>query len=128
MSKVTCPVCEARVPLPKRRRPLSGPGPGRAYESPLCPSCDTDLSEQIAEHHALRKKRRLGVFAKAMIAFVILGFLCIVGGLTVLGMDPEPEWADPVEQGFMVGTQVFFALGMLMKIAYKLFEESDRLA
>ncbi len=127
MSKVTCPVCEARVPLPKRRRPLSGPGPGRACESPLCPNCDTDLSEQIAEHHAHRKKRKLGVFAKSMIAFVILGFLCIAGGITVLGMDPDPPWAPPVEQGFMVGTQVFFALALLMKLAYKLFEESDRL-
>ena len=123
MSKVTCPVCEARVPLPKRRRPLSGPGSGRAYESPLCPSCDTDLSEQIAEHRALRKWRKPGVFAKAMLICVVMCVVCIAGDLTVFGLEPPPPWKNDVELAFKVGTEVFLALGMLMKIAVKLFEQ-----
>ncbi len=125
MSKVTCPVCEARVPLPKRRRPLSGPGPGRAYESPLCPSCDTDLSGQIAEHRAFRRRRKLGVFLKSAIICVILAFLCIIGGIAMLDLEPRPPWARPVEEAFKVGAQVFLALGMLLKIATQLFEQHD---
>ena len=125
MARITCPVCEARVPLPKRRRPLSGPGPGRAYESPLCPSCDTDLSEQIAERRALRKRRKLGVFLKSAIICVTLAFLCIAGGMVVFDMEPRPPWARPVEEAFKVGTQVFLALGMLLKIATQLFEQHD---
>lgn len=128
MSKITCPVCEARVPLPKRRRPLSGPGPGRAYDSLLCPKCDADLSERIAEHRALWRKRRFGLFAKFMLGFTILGFLCLVGGITAFSMDQTPGFVSPLEQAFRVGTQVFFALALLMKLAYKLFEEHDRVA
>ena len=114
--------------MPKRRRPLSGPGPGRAYESPLCPSCDTDLSERITEHQALRKKRKLGVFAKAAIICVVMSFVCIAGVMIVFGLEPPSPWKDDLEGALKVGTQVFLALGLLMKIAYKLFEESDRLA
>lgn len=125
MARITCPVCEARVPLPKRRRPLSGPGPGRAYESPLCPSCDTDLSEQIAVHRALRRRRKPGVFLKSAIVCVVMAFLCIAGGITVLGMEPRPSWARPVEEAFKAGTQVFLALGMLLKLATQLFEQHD---
>ena len=123
MSKITCPVCAARVPLPKRRRPLSGPGPGRAYESPLCPSCDTDLSERIAEHRARWKRRKLGVFSKAALICVGLCFVCIAGNLIVFDLEPPPPWKNDVKLAFKVGTEVFLALGMLMKIGYKLFEE-----
>lgn len=126
MSKAICPRCGARIPLPKHPRPLSGPGISRADSSPACPSCDPDLIQWNAERRALRSRRRLGVFAKAMILCVVMAVLCMAGGTTVLGLDPEPKWADPVEQGFMVGAQVFLALGILMKIAYKLFEEPDR--
>lgn len=122
MSQIACPVCNALVSLPKRRRPLTGPAPGRAYESRLCPSCDTDLGEQIAEH---RKRRRLGVFAKAMIISVVMAFLCIAGGLTVLSLKPPPPWADEAERAFRIGVQLSLLMVVLMKGAVLLFEPRD---
>lgn len=129
MAKITCPHCRARVSLPKRTRPLSGPGPGRAYESPLCPSCDADLSEQIAEYHALRKRRRLGVFAKAMAICAALCVLTLIATFVLLTLQAprfynmDIPWAEKAERALMIITQILLALGLLLKILYQVFEE-----
>lgn len=71
------------------------------------------------------KKRKLGVSVKLLLACAILAFLCMVGSVAVLKLEPPPSWASDAERTFMVGCWMFLVLGVLLKGAVALFDKPE---
>jgi hypothetical protein len=70
-------------------------------------------------------RRKIGLSLKLLVACVVLTFLCIAGGITVLKLDPAPSWAADAERTFKIGCWMFMLLGVLLKGAIVLFERPE---
>lgn len=73
----------------------------------------------------MRLKRKLGLSVKLLLACVLLAFLCMVGGIAVLKLDPAPSWAADAERTFQIGCWMFLVLGVLLKGAISLFDRPE---
>ena len=71
------------------------------------------------------KRRKFGLSYKLLVVCVVLAFLCIAGGMTVLKLDPPPPWADDAERTFKIGCWMFLMLGTLLKGAIVLFDKPE---
>jgi len=71
------------------------------------------------------QKPKIGLPLKLLVACVVLAFLCIAGGITVLKLDPAPSWAADAERTFKIGCWMFMLLGVLLKGAIVLFDRPE---